>query len=213
MTYFSEEVGIDKIKPGLTMKIEIDSVKESNEELKSTIMDVNSDIVKAEISSKVKLPMGETIRLLVLDQGTMYVFYAQPIENVEKNGNQVITFKLKSDIRQMQKRRFSRIEFVAIGTFKIAGENDIFNFMTKDISAGGLRFLTNGHVDLGQIIILNMSLNKDLKIQDQKAQIVRRIETKLSDLNEYGATFLNLTASIEDKIKRFVVENELKKQG
>ncbi len=141
------------------------------------------------------------------------VFYALPIENVEKNGIHVITFKLKSDIRQMQKRRFSRMEFVAIGTFKVIGKNDIFNFMTKDISAGGLRFLTNGHVDLGQIIILNMSLDKNLRIQDQKAQIVRKVETELSDLNEYGATFLNLTTSIEDKIKRFVIENELKKQG
>lgn len=211
MVYFSEEVGLDRIKPGLTMKIEIDSIKEfTGGELKSTITDVNSDTVRAEILSKTSIPTEETVKLSVVGKGVVYTFYAVPVENVEENGIQKITFKLKSSIRQMQKRRFLRTEFVAIGTFKIDGKDDFFNFMTKDISAGGLRFLTNGRVDLGQIIIINMLLDENLRFKDQKAQIVRKVDMKLSDLNEYGATFLDLNSSLEEKIKRFVSKNELK---
>ncbi|MCL4407116.1 MAG: PilZ domain-containing protein, partial [Thermotogae bacterium] len=187
------------------------SIKEfTGGELKSTITDVDLNTVKVEIPSKVSIPAEETIKLSVIDKGAVYTFYAASIENVEENGIQKITFKLKSSIRQMQKRRFLRTEFVAIGTFKIAGKDDVFNFMTKDISAGGLRFLTNSYVDLGQIIIINMLLNENLGFKDQKAQIVRKVDMKLSDLNEYGATFLDLNPSFEDKIKRFVSENELK---
>ncbi len=206
MVYFSEEVGIDKIKPGLTMKIEVNSNKEFGGELKSTTTDVDLDTVKAELSSKVNLPMEEIVRLSVIDQGSVYVFYAVPIANVEEGGMQRITFKLKSSIRQMQRRRFLRTEFVTTGTFKILGRKDVFDLMTKDISAGGLRFLTSGCVDLGQIIILNLSLNENLRFLDQQAQIVRKVEIELSNLNEYGATFLNLNSSIEESIKRFVSE-------
>ncbi|MGC8545495.1 MAG: flagellar brake protein [Athalassotoga sp.] len=214
MVYFSEEVGIDRIKPGLTMKIELDSIKEfTGGELRSTVTDVDLDTVKAEISSKVSIPVEETVKLSVMDKGVVYTFYAVPVENVENNGIQKITFRLKSSIRQMQKRRFLRTEFVAIGTFKTAEKDDVFNFMTKDISAGGLRFLTNGYADLGQIIIINMLLDENVRLKDQKAQIVRKVDMKLSDLNEYGATFLDLNPSLEDKIKRFVSENELKARG
>ncbi|MGC9214044.1 flagellar brake protein [Athalassotoga sp.] len=214
MVYFSEEVGIDRIKPGLTMKIEFDSIEEfTGGELKSTVTDVDLDTVKAEVHSKVSIPAKETVKLSVMDKGVVYTFYAVPVENVENNGIQKITFRLKSSIRQMQKRRFLRTEFVAIGTFKTAEKDDVFNFMTKDISAGGLRFLTNGYADLGQIIIINMLLDENVRFKDQKAQIVRKVDMKLSDLNEYGATFLDLNPSLEDKIKRFVSENELKARG
>ncbi len=218
MPFFSEEIGIDKIKPGLPLKIEISSTPEfSGGEFKSTIADVEGDIIKAGMASLkgrfIPLPVGMIARLLVTDQSSIYVLYATVIENTEENKMPITIFKIRSKIRRIQRRRFIRIEFVTKGTLKVAGTEEIFDFMTKDISAGGSRILTPARIETGQIIYLNLKLDEELKFENIQSQIVRSIESESSELREYGIMFLNLPASVEDKITRFVFKLELKLKG
>lgn len=218
MPFFYEEISIDKIKPGLPLKIEIGSTNEfSGGTFKSTIADVVGDVVKAGMASLkgrfIPLPVGSMARLLVTDQSSIYVFYASVIENTEENGLPITIFKVRSKIRRVQRRRFLRVEFVTKGTLKIIGTQETFDFMTKDISAGGARILTAARIEVGQIVSLSMKIDEDLNFENIQSQIVRTIENESSDLREYGIMFLNLPSSIEDKITRFVFKLELKLKG
>lgn len=218
LSYFSEEVGIDKIKVGLPLKVEVGSTNEfSGGEFKSTVSDVMGDTIKAGMPSLkgrfIPIPVGMMARLSAIDQGSVYVFYAVSVENVEEEKIPITVFKMRSKIRRVQRRRFLRIEYVAKGTFKVAGTDEIQEFMTRDISAGGMRILTKSKIDLGQIAIFNMILEEDVKIQEQQGQFVREIPTESSDLREYGVSFLNVPSSLEDRITRFAFKLELKLRG
>lgn len=218
MDYFSESVGIDKIKPGLPLKIEVGSTNEfSGGEFKSTISDVVGDMIKVGMASLkgrfIPIPVGTMARLSVTYQGSIYVFYAISVENGEEDKIPITVFKLRSTIRRVQRRRFLRISFVTKGTFKIAGTDEIHEFITRDISAGGMRILTKSKIDLGQILMFNMMLDENVEFQETQGQIVREILTESSDLREYGVIFLNIPSSLEDRITRFAFKLELKLRG
>ncbi len=218
LAYFSEEVDIDRIKPGLPLKVEVSSTKDfSGGTFKSTVDDIDGKIIKAGMPSLngrfVPIPPGTMVRISATDQGSVYVFYASVISNNTEGGMNVTTFMVRSAVRRVQRRRFLRFEFVKTGTMKIAGTDEIFEFMTKDLSAGGLRVVTKARIDTGQIVLINLIIGEDLFLKDQQSQIVRNFEIESSDLREYGITFLNMPSSMEDRITRFVFKLELKARG
>jgi c-di-GMP-binding flagellar brake protein YcgR len=218
LAYFFEEVDINHIKPGLPLKIEVSSTNEfSGGEFKSTVDDIQGDLLKAGMPSLkgrfVPIPIGMMARISAVDQSSVYVFYASVLSNGEENGMTVTTFKLRSTIRRVQRRRFLRFEFIMNGTLKVAGTDQVYDFMTKDISAGGLRILMKANVDLGQIVLVTLDIDENLKLHDQQSQIVRKNDVESSELSEYGLTFLNMTSSFEDRMTRFVFKLELKSRG
>ncbi len=218
MSYFVEEVGLDRIKPGLPLEVEMKSGPGfTGGKFKSTVEAVDGTFVKAGMPSLkgrlIPIPQGFTARLTAVDRMSLYIFYAKVVENTEEEGIPITIFKISSKIRRVQRRKFLRIEFVGRGVLTISGkEDEMVTFMTLNISAGGLKIATQTPIEIGTVVRLRMKISEGLELRDVEARIVRN-EGEQSGIHKYGVSFFNVSPSVQDKITKFVFRLEMKSKG
>ncbi len=167
----------------------------------------------------VPLPAGTRAYVKMIDQSSMYVFNARVI-SYEKNaeGFYVSYISFPQQLRKIQRRVFVRVPFFKKGTFmyKDSGdeEKEVFNFITKDLSAGGLLIVTRPRIEVGVKLLINLDLTKGIELKDQDATVVRVDTSADSRNNIYGIQFNALARSKEDKLVRFVfhLEQERRKK-
>ncbi len=219
MAYFLEEVGVDKLKPGLPLRIEASSALGfTGGTFKSSIEDVSGDVVEAAMPSLkgrlVPFPVGLTARLSVVDKMSLYVFYGVVLENKEVNGLPLTFFRIQGKIRRVQRRRFLRLKFVSQGTV-ITPENRAVPFVSFDVSAGGMKIGVKTRLQVGTIVRINFRFDETLELVNQEAKVIREIESeeKSTGIYYYGIEFFNMPLSTQDKIMRFIFKLELKSRG
>ncbi len=219
MAYFLEEVDVSKLKPGLPLRIEASSALGfSGGIFKSTIEDVQTDVVKAAMPSLkgrlVPFPVGLTARISAVDKMSLYVFYATALENKEEDGLPITLFKIQGKIRRVQRRRFLRIRFVSQGTL-LTPEGENIPFMSFDVSAGGMKIGVRSHLEVGTIVRVNFQFEENLELTNQEAKIIRKVEDEKRnlDVSYYALEFFNMPLSMQDRIMRFVFKLELKSRG
>ncbi len=220
MAYFLEEVDISRIKPGLPLRIEVSStIGFSGGIFKSNVEDVKNGIVEASMPSLsgrlVPFPAGMIVRLSAVDKMSLYVFYGVVIENEEEDGIPVTFFKIRGKIRRVQRRRFLRIKFVSNGMLEMSETGEKSPFTSLDISAGGMKIVTEARLNSDMIVRINFEFEEGLEFKNQEAKVVREIKEieNEKDLLSYGLSFFGVPLSMQDKIMRFIFKLELKSRG
>lgn len=218
MAYFLEEVGIDRIKPGMPLRIEVSSIPGfTGGEFKSKVEDIVGNSLKVAMPSLkgrlVPLPVGITVRISAIDKKSLYVFYGTVFRNEEEGNIPITVFNIRGKIRRVQRRRFLRIQFVSRGTLKISGAEEDVPFMSLDVSAGGMKIATTAKLEVGIIVNVDFKFEEGLELKKQEATVLREIRTESEDFHTYGIAFFNMPLSMQDRIMKFVFKLELKSKG
>lgn len=205
------------LKVGLPASITIVFVKELEGTYKSNIVDIddNKKIVFFSIPSFkgrfVPIPKGVRMTINLFDKSSIYEFETVSLGVIKMDNMYVIPAPYPDVVRKTERRKFVRIPLYLEGRLYISSEPDSesFTFNTRNISAGGLLIMTKKYLNEGDIIYVDLKLEQDLVLQKQKCKIVRRDEPA-EDGYMYGVQFINLPASIETKLVRFIFQKELK---
>ncbi len=218
MAYFLEEVGIDRIKPGMPLRIEASSTLGfTGGEFKSKVEDIINTLLKAAMPSMkgrlVPFPVGITARISAVDKQSLYVFYGTVLGNKEEENIPITIFNIRGKIRRVQRRRFLRLPFVSQGTLRIFGAKEDISFVSLDVSAGGMKIATKTKLEVGMLVNIDFKFEKGLELKKQEAKILREVKSESKNLHTYGIAFFNMPFSTQDRIMKFTFKLELKLKG
>ncbi len=205
------------LKPG--MPLIIDYIQKNGEKmtLRSTIHDIDFDrsIMKMGMPSYkgrfVPIGAGEPIHITAIAEKVVYTFDSRVISYGRDEQNFLVMYiTVPRLVRRVQRRRYVRIPLILEGSFKIPGEDMYHKFVTRDFSAGGILMCAKLFLPVGQPILVTLDLGS-IKLQDQKAQVVRFAgKNENTGLYEYGVQFLEVSPQLEKNMVAFVYQQELK---
>lgn len=205
------------LRIGLPGIVEITMSKELEGEYKTSIADI--DLSKKLIflsiptykGRMIPIPKGVRMHIKLFDKNSMYTFTSVSLGVIKKDNLYLIPVLAPEYISKTERRRFKRIPFYKYGILKKSDDKDAeaIQFLTKDISAGGLKIVTNAILKTGDIIYITLKLDENLKLENQKSKIVR-VDQKTEEGYQYGLEFIDLPTKIENNIVRFVFQQELK---
>ncbi|MBT1247431.1 MULTISPECIES: PilZ domain-containing protein [unclassified Thermosipho (in: thermotogales)] len=217
MSYVTKTPSTKALRIGLPGIIEITMVKELEGTYKTSISDIDfsKNLIFFSIPTYkgrfIPIPKGTRMNVKVFDRSSMYSFSTVSLGVLKKDNLYFIPAPIPEYVNKTERRRFKRIPLFLYGTFKMSPEQDAesIQFMTKDFSAGGIKLITNVILKLNDIIYINLKLDENLKLENQKSKIVR-IDQKTEDGFQYGAEFIDVPVNLENKLVRFVFQRELK---
>lgn len=140
-----------------------------------------------------------------------------PKKELSKSRYRVITKEVLAAKNEYDSRTYARLNERVDITYHIIEqqltEPDILttdgiehSSITKDISAGGLRFVSGYPWPIGTIVDLKIHLSKDERSIETLAKICRIEENKPSAVYSIAAYFLSLPSADRSKIENFVKE-------
>jgi CheY-like chemotaxis protein len=123
----------------------------------------------------------------------------------------VLISKLESALIGTQKtiesRRFFRTDYCDTVTVKVESE-------IRDISEGGMKLATNMPLRIGQVLIFDLQLFKDLGIGEKSGKVVWVSKKESSTFTlQAGISFLDLTPSDRDRLRKWVFTHEVESRG
>jgi c-di-GMP-binding flagellar brake protein YcgR len=114
---------------------------------------------------------------------------------------------IPEEARKIQRRQFVRIPFFKKGAFSLNNtKNDEteYNFITKDISANGVRMVTAKRMQINSRLLLNFVIGGGIELQDQDSEIVRVDKSVDSSNFIYGIRFVAFSRSKEDRLVKYI---------
>jgi c-di-GMP-binding flagellar brake protein YcgR len=154
----------------------------------------------------IPIPSGVRAYVKMLDRSSMYVFLSKVI-SYEKNdeGFYVTYMTIPDEARKIQRRQFVRIPFFKQGSFLFKdGNEDIHNFITKDISAGGIMLVTANKMTVGTRLLLNLNIGGGIALEKQDSEIVR-VDRSIDSANHiYGTKYIAFSRSKEDRLVKYI---------
>ncbi len=147
------------------------------------IVNIENDKVKINLplASDIELKdynKGETVEMFGLGKAGLIYFTSEIIDKENKN----LTIKFPVDVKQIQRRKYSRVPYD--GKLVIKGEADI-KIITEDISAGGLKFTSDTPFMVGNEYEIKVELSNNLVI-NCTMQPIRVEETEDANLLPYS---------------------------
>ncbi|AEH50788.1 flagellar brake protein [Pseudothermotoga thermarum] len=205
------------LRPGMPLIIKYIDKKGDEWDFKSTIHDINFErgIMKIGMPSYkgrfVPIAAGEPIHVTAVAEKVVYTFDSRVINYGRDEQNFLVMYiAFPRTVKRVQRRRYVRIPLVLEGTFKIPGQEEVYRFVTKDFSAGGILMCTKQLLQVGQPILITLDLGS-IKLEDQKAQVVRYVgKNDVTGLHEYGVQFLEVPPQLEKALVVYVFQQELK---
>ncbi len=191
--------------------------------------DFNSNLAKIGMpifkGAYLKIFRGTDLKVRAYSSRAVYLFRSKIYSNGKEGNIRYLIINIPETIVRVQRRQHARILVSEEGTFylKEGQENSKnqenvqptqYRFITKDFSAGGLAIVTSKELKVGQKIVINLALKKQVRLEDTESEVVRFIEKTTSGEYIYGIKFLNLTREKEEELVRFVfkLERELFKK-
>ena len=95
----------------------------------------------------------------------------------------------------LERRKFIRIPQSAEISYEIANKPEIYTFITRNVSRGGISFFAHSFIPLGTIVRVKFSLAEFS--YDGFAKIVWVKEVIYNEKYEVGAEFMNMPAVSE----------------
>jgi DNA-binding response OmpR family regulator len=100
-------------------------------------------------------------------------------------------------------RRFFRTAYCAPVTVKIESE-------VLDISEGGMRLATNMPLKIGQVLLLEMQLFRDLELGEKSGRVVWVSKKESGSFSiQAGISFLDLKSSERDRLRKWIFSHEV----
>ncbi|HOO32021.1 MAG TPA: flagellar brake domain-containing protein [Thermotogota bacterium] len=155
----------------------------------------------------VPIPVGVRAYVKMFDKSSMYIFLSKVI-SYEKNeeGFYVTYMTIPDEARKVQRRQFVRIPFFKQGSFffKDSGDETEYNYITKDISAGGIMMVTAQKITIGTRLLLNLDIGGGIELDKQDSEIVRA-DRSIDTANQiYGVKYLAFSRSKEDRLVKYI---------
>lgn len=169
--------------------------------------------------SLVKLPMDINYKMIFYTERGLFKYNAKIVKYVSEGAFKFMLVKLCSEAEKFQRREFFRFECILEFKFDKLDENENeFEFddldinldgLMKDISAGGVRFVTNESFDVGDMFKCRINLNGDEIVSSAK---IIQIESyvKANYKFQYRAEFLSITESDRDLIIKYIFNEQRK---
>ncbi|WP_103898821.1 flagellar brake protein [Petrotoga halophila] len=185
--------------------------------------DFNSNLAKIGMpifkGAYLKIFRGTDLKVRAYSSRAVYLFRSKIYSNGKEGNIRYLIINIPETIVRVQRRQHARILVSEEGTFylKEGQENSKnqenvqptqYRFITKDFSAGGLAIVTSKELKVGQKIVINLALKKQVRLEDTESEVVRFIEKTTSGEYIYGIKFLNLTREKEEELVRFVFKLE-----
>ncbi|MCD6462497.1 MAG: PilZ domain-containing protein [Thermotogae bacterium] len=156
----------------------------------------------------VPLPRGTRVFVRVFDKSAMYIFNSVVLGyNKDEEGFYVTYIRLPDTLKRVQRRSYVRVPMVVEGRFYV-GE-DVYNFVTKDFSAGGAQIVLERFLPLGTVGEIEFDL-ADYEIPRMPAKIVREAGKTSDGRYIYGVQFLDVDNKLERKLIQLVYDYERK---
>ncbi len=185
------------------------------------VCDNNLILIQMPISygSLVKLPMGINYKMLFYTEKGMFNYTAKVVKYVKKENFNLMLVELCSEGEKFQRREFFRYEYLAKFNFDRLDENetqDEFDFnnislegLIKDISAGGIRFVSDEKLDVDDLIKCNVPIGEDYIVSS--AKIVQKQQYYKENYKfQYRAEFLSIKESERDMIIRYIYNEQIR---
>ncbi len=158
----------------------------------------------------IKLPVDEEYTFTFITEMGIIKYSVVIKEYVYMNDFNFMIVQTISEIEKIQRREFFRFDCVLPLRFLIfseensdAEENCFFEGLVKDLGEGGIRFLSNADVDLGENIKFFITLNYECAIV--KGSILHKQEYPKSNFKyQYRTRFFDLDKDEKDKILKYI---------
>lgn len=173
-----EELRIGK-KIYITLK-RIDEAIEQNYELPSQIVDIidnNNFIILSPFykGNVIELQAGDELIVNLTHENGIYFFLGLVIDIINEEGRAYYSVKVSSDIKKLQRREHFRLEITVPIVYQYITDNDKDiqgQGVTKDVSGGGLKFVSSSEIKVGQSLDIFVRFSQELEIKTS-AKVIR----------------------------------------
>ncbi len=226
---------LDNLKIGNRVEISLnrDGKKINSYKTRLEIIDSNNEIFLSfpmVAGQYVKIPKLNKYDLIFYTDIGLFSFKGEVEKYVKIDGLPYIKVNLLTEGKKVQRREFFRynygtqVEFSIISKEKTEEEKlldnllkelsdysttETFMAITKDIGAGGLRFVTNESLEVGQSIRVSFTVGKSLIIVD--AILLAKMELENEKFkNQIRCKFISITENDKEKIVTFIFNEQRK---
>ena len=103
-----------------------------------------------------------------------------------------------------EKRRFIRIPEIAKIVYSISNDSKAGDFITRDLSLGGIRFFLHEFVPKGTVLKIKLTIEKTHFSFEALARVVWVVDDTCSQRFEVGAEFLELPAEATNYLVGYI---------
>lgn len=156
----------------------------------------------------IKLPVNEEFSFTFVTEKGILKYNAVIKEYVYMNDFNFMVIEIKSEVERIQRREFFRfacvlpLEFIELSD---GAESDkpLFQGTVQDLGEGGIRFLSNENIEVGDKLKFFITLNYDRAVA--KGNILHKQEYPKSNFKfQYRVQFLDLQQQEKDKILKYI---------
>ncbi len=182
------------------------------------ILDGEHVVVHAPISygKIIKLSNKEDYSFLFITDKTMTRFDSRILGYFKENNFILMKIKLTSKGERIQRREYFRfacllpLKFSVISDdISIVDSKQMFEAVIKDVSGGGIRFVSNHNVKKDTKIKCLLLFNSDYLITIAKVLNVQEFPKSVYKY-EYRASFIGILPEEQDRIVQFIFEEQRK---
>jgi len=138
------------------------------------------------------------------ETGILYKNQMPVIQAEELEGENDYDSRIYSRLKQRVAIRYSIVKQDEEDSTQLITEDVEHSSVTKDISAGGLRFVSGYTLPAGTILSLKIQLGKEQRSIDCMAKICRVEDDNLSSMFNLVVYYLDISSADRVKIKNFI---------
>ena len=204
------------IKPADKVEITVKTLNGDNmifTTIVEKVVDDNHVCVKAPIhcGKFVKFNLDSQYKILFVTERGVVNHTAIPVEYLKAEGFNYVVFRVEVEGRRKQRREHFRfICDLKLKLTKIDKNNtarEELDGVTRDISAGGMRFDSNGELALASKVKIKMMLNNELFMSNGKI-LYKRFTPDSEYKYEYRLVFIAVSTSEKDKIMQYIFNEQ-----
>jgi c-di-GMP-binding flagellar brake protein YcgR len=175
------------------------------EVVKKNILVLGTPIVGGQI---IPLRINRDYMLIVYSNKGIYSCKIRPKRNFRKGLVELVKVEIISSLEKIQRREFFRYGCVQVFKFKL---NDHWHEgIIKDISGGGIKFITNSDLEVKSKITFRIPIENDY-IEVEGIILYREESNVELYKNQYRVRFDNIDKADQDRIIQFIFEQQRKR--
>lgn len=158
----------------------------------------------------VPLHIKQKVQILLYTKQGLFGFDSEVLER-EKGVVPLLVLKRISKISKIQRRQFFRYQCALPFQYKLLIEPNAMDGVIKDISGGGIRFITTTSLSQGEKIVCMMNLN-DEEIRCI-GEILRVLQIEQGNYHyEMHVKFIRIQDQDQEKIIKYIFDEQRKTQ-
>lgn len=208
------------LRIGDKIEIELSSIYKSTapKVIISQVIDLKSGYIYITApfykGNQIPLNKGKKIKIIFYHQEKgIFSFIGEVIGRTQGNISSFI-IKQIGELQKFQRRIYYRFEVLRKVSIKDLTTDEVESCITKDLSGGGIKFVTKNEYQQGTSVECTLNLNDDSTVV-VTGEIVRVIKDPVTNEYEIGIQFKDISESARSRIISFIFERQrlLRKKG